>query len=88
MLQGSLVILYRRCGKKNCRCYRENKKHGPAYYLSVPEKATEMYYLEKEAATSQKFKQSLLAFKRYWKLGRQIAKLNLALYKMSFTRRK
>ncbi|MGQ9847891.1 MAG: DUF6788 family protein [Bacteroidales bacterium] len=29
MLQGSLVALYRRCGKKGCRCER-GEKHGPA----------------------------------------------------------
>ena len=36
MLQGSLVVLYRKCGKKGCRCER-GEKHGPAYYLSYKE---------------------------------------------------
>jgi hypothetical protein len=48
MLQGSIVKLYRRCGREGCRC-RKGKKHGPAYYLSTKEKGrTQMLYIPKE----------------------------------------
>ena len=45
MLQGSLGVLYRKCGKKGCRCER-GEKHGPAYYLSYKEGGvTQMVYI-------------------------------------------
>lgn len=31
-IDGSIVTVRRRCGNKNCKCYREDKKH-ESYYL-------------------------------------------------------
>lgn len=66
MLQGSLVILYRSCGKKGCRCER-GQKHGPAYYLSYQEGGvTQMVYIP--GSRLNEVKRAMEAFSRYWEL--------------------
>lgn len=77
MLQGSLVTLYRRCGKKGCGCER-GKKHGPAYYLSYKEGGkTQMVYIP--ASRLREVKEAMAAFSRYWELGVRLSRLNLEL---------
>lgn len=84
MLQGSLVTLYRRCGKKGCRCER-GEKHGPAYYLSYKEAGvTQMVYIPKSKLND--VKKSMKAFRRYWELGVKLSRLNLE--QMELRRRK
>ena len=75
MLQGSLVSLYRKCGKKGCRCER-GQKHGPAYYLSFKEGGvTQMVYVP--ASRLEEVKKAMEAFSRYWELGVKLSRLNL-----------
>ena len=75
MLQGSLVILYRKCGKKGCRCER-GEKHGPAYYLSYKEGGgTQMVYIP--VSRLGEVKKAMEAFSRYWELGVKLWVLNL-----------
>jgi len=75
MLQGSLVSLYRKCGKKGCRCERGDK-HGPAYYLSYKEEGvTQMIYIP--AARVEEVKRAMEAFSKYWELGVKLSRLNL-----------
>jgi len=75
MLQGSLVALYRRCGKKGCHCER-GEKHGPAYCLSYKEGGvTQMVYIP--ASRLKEVKRSMEAFSRYWELGVRLSRLNL-----------
>jgi len=75
MLQGSLVALYRRCGKKGCRCER-GEKHGPAYCLSYKEGGvTQMVYIP--ASRLREVKKAMEAFSRYWELGVRLSRLNL-----------
>jgi hypothetical protein len=75
MLQGSLVVLYRKCGKKGCRCER-GEKHGPAYYLSYKEGGTtRMVYIP--VSRLGEVKKAMEAFPRYWELGVELARLNL-----------
>src|SRR4030043_530200 len=75
MLQGSLVVLYRKCGKKGCRCKR-GKKHGPAYYLSYKEGGvTQMVYIP--VSRWGEVKKAMQAFSRYWELGVKLWRLNL-----------
>lgn len=77
MLQGSLVTLYRRCGKKGCRCER-GEKHGPAYYLSYKEGGvTRMVYVP--ASRLEEVQRAMAAFSRYWELGVRLSRLNLEL---------
>ncbi|MGQ9638694.1 MAG: DUF6788 family protein [Thermodesulfobacteriota bacterium] len=67
MLQGSLVALYRRCGKKGCRCER-GEKHGPAYYLSYKESGvTKMVYVP--VLRLEEVRRAMEDFRRYWDLG-------------------
>ncbi len=75
MLQGSLVALYRKCGKKGCRCER-GQKHGPAYCLSYREGGvTQMVYIP--ASRLKEVRRSIEAFSRYWELGVRLSRLNL-----------
>ena len=75
MLQGSLVALYRKCGKKGCRCER-GEKHGPAYCLSYKEGGvTQMVYIP--VSRLGEVKKAMEAFSRYWELGVKLSRLNL-----------
>jgi hypothetical protein len=75
MLQGSLVTLYRKCGKRGCRCER-GEKHGPAYYLSYKEGGvTQMVYIP--VSRLGEVKRGMEAFSRYWELGVKLSRLNL-----------
>jgi hypothetical protein len=75
MLQGSLVVLYRKCGRKGCRCER-GEKHGPAYYLSYKEEGvTRMVYVP--VSRLEEVKKAMEAFSRYWELGVKLSRLNL-----------
>jgi hypothetical protein len=75
MLQGSLVTIYRKCGKKGCRCER-GEKHGPAYYLSFKEGGkSQMVYIP--ASRLEEVKEAMGAFSRYWELGVKLSRLNL-----------
>lgn len=77
MLQGSLVALYRRCGKKGCRCER-GQKHGPAYYLSYKEAGvTQMVYIPHSRL--EEVRGAMEAFSRYWEFGVELSRLNLEL---------
>jgi hypothetical protein len=75
MLQGSLVALYRKCGKKGCHCER-GEKHGPAYCLSYKEGGvTQMVYIP--VTRLGEVKKAMEAFSRYWELGVKLSRLNL-----------
>lgn len=88
MIQGSLVTRYTRCGNKHCRCHTDNIKHGPRFFLSVPGKMTYPHYLRPELARPSLIKPKLTAFKKFWELGKQLANINLMLYKSKTERRK
>ena len=36
MIRGSLVEVWKRCGNRECRCYKRNEKHGPYLFLMEP----------------------------------------------------
>src|SRR4030043_1676043 len=75
MLQGSLVTLYRKCGKKGGRCER-GEKQGPATYLSYKEGGvTQMVYIP--VSRLGEVKKAMEAFSRYWELGVKLSRLNL-----------
>ena len=86
MIRGSLTKIARRCHNKDCPCYQKGSKlHGFMYAISSQgEKATEMFYLSKDAARSPQLSSSLAAFKQFWKLSKQLAQINLILYKADF----
>jgi len=85
MLQGSLVTLYRKCGKKGCRCER-GEKHGPAYCLSYKEGGvTQMVYIP--VSRLEEVKRAMEAFSRYWELGVRLSRLNLELMGLRGRRR-
>ncbi|HOM43146.1 MAG TPA: hypothetical protein PK481_06400 [Bacillota bacterium] len=74
-IQGSLVNIYRSCGKEGCRC-RQGHLHGPAYYISYKEKGrTQMIYIP-QALVSQ-VKKSLTQYKKVKRLVRQIGQANI-----------
>ncbi|MEW6680891.1 MAG: DUF6788 family protein [bacterium] len=75
MLQGSIVKINSRCGKKGCKCER-GEYHGISYYLSYREGGrTQMVYIPKHLVAE--VIQRIDDFKRYWDLGVKLAKVNL-----------
>jgi hypothetical protein len=36
LAMGSVQVRYNTCGKRDCPCMTEGRKHGPYYYLSLP----------------------------------------------------
>ncbi len=75
MLWGSLVAVYRRCGKPTCRC-ATGEKHGPAWYLSQREAGrTKMRFVP--ADQLEALQRGVAAFRRYRELGQRLAAENL-----------
>jgi len=76
MLWGSLVPVYRKCGKPTCHC-ATGEKHGPVWYLSRHEDGrTRMRFIA--PAQLEIVKQGVTAFQRYRELGQRLAAENLA----------
>lgn len=76
MLWGSLVAVYRKCGKPTCHC-ATGEKHGPVWYLSRREEGrTQMRFIA--FAQLEIVKQGVAAFQRYRELGQRLAAENLA----------
>ncbi len=74
-IQGSMVKIYRSCGKKGCRC-QQGYLHGPAHYISYKEKGrTQMVYIPK--ALAGEVKKSLAQYKKVKELIRQIGQANI-----------
>lgn len=36
MVRGTITEVYKRCSNRNCRCWKEDKRHGPYLYLVEP----------------------------------------------------
>lgn len=82
MLQGSLITLTARCQRKGCECQKGIRVHGVKKYISVHERSgTQMNYLPKELADEKEVTPKLKAFDRYWELGKDVSRINFALYK-------
>jgi len=76
MLWGSLVAVYRKCGKPTCHC-ATGEKHGPAWYLSQHENGrTRMRYVPPEHLDN--VQRGVEAFHQYRELGQRVAAQNLA----------
>ena len=75
MLWGSLVAVYRKCGKPTCHC-ATGEKHGPVWYLSRREAGrTRMWYIPPEWLPI--VQQGVAAFQRYREVGQRLAAANL-----------
>jgi len=76
MLWGSLVAVYRKCGKPTCHC-ATGEKHGPVWYLSRHEEGrTQMRFVP--PAQLEDVQQGVAALQRYRELGQRLAAQNLA----------
>lgn len=75
MLQGSIVKINSRCGKKGCRC-EQGHYHGISHYLSYKEKGrTQMVYIPKSLVPE--IERRVESFKKYWDLGVKLSQVNL-----------
>jgi Family of unknown function (DUF6788) len=75
MLWGSLVAVYRKCGKPTCHC-ATGEKHGPVWYLSRHEHGrTRMRYVPPEHL--DRARRGVEAFHQYRALGQRVAAANL-----------
>ncbi len=75
MLWGSLVAVYRKCGKPTCHC-ATGEKHGPVWYLSQHAQGrTHMRFVPPEHLDA--VRRGVEAFQQYRELGHQVAATNL-----------
>ena len=75
MLWGSLVAVYRKCGKPTCHC-ATGEKHGPVWYLSQHEAGrTRMRFVPAEQLDAAR--RGVAAFQQYRELGHRVATQNL-----------
>jgi hypothetical protein len=75
MLWGSLVAVYRKCGKPTCHC-ATGEKHGPAWYLSQHVNGrTRMRFVP--TAQLDRVRRGVEAFQHYRELGQRVAAHNL-----------
>jgi hypothetical protein len=76
MLWGSLVAVYRKCGKRTCHCVT-GEKHGPVWYLSQREEGrTRMRFVPSDQVEAAR--RGVEAFHHYRELGRRLAAENWA----------
>jgi len=76
MLWGSLVAVYRKCGKPTCHC-ATGAKHGPVWYLSRREQGrTQMWFVPPPHL--EVVRRGVAAFQRYRAVGQRLAAENLA----------
>jgi len=86
MLWGSLVAVYRRCGKPTCHC-ATGEKHGPAWYLSQREAGrTKMRFVPSDQLEA--VRRGVAAFQRYRELGQRLAAENLTRLHLGRRRRR
>jgi hypothetical protein len=75
MLWGSLVAVYRKCGKPTCHC-ATGDKHGPVWYLSQHEEGrTRMRFVPAEHLDA--VRRGVTAFQQYREFGHRVAAQNL-----------
>ena len=75
LLSGSLVIMKKTCGKKECHCRKKGEGH-PTLYLSFDQK---MYFLP--ASAKKKAKEYNTNYRKVKELTRKISLCNLSLLK-------
>ena len=75
MLQGSLSVTTRTCGRANCRCHR-GERHGPHTYLTFRTETGRSSSLYVPAAERKRFEQGVAAWDRLWTLATQLSQLN------------
>lgn len=76
MVQGGLSQTSRRCGNRNCICYRDPERlHGPHLYITYREdgKSRSLYVPPEHAAAARQAQQAWAAF---WEIGCTLAQLN------------
>jgi len=76
MVQGGLSETSRRCGNRNCICYRDpDHLHGPHLYITYREddKSRSLYVPPEHAEIARQAQQAWGAF---WEIGCSLSKLN------------
>jgi len=75
MLQGSLSQSTRTCGRPTCRCHR-GERHGPHTYLTFRTLEGRSSALYVPLAELPRFREGVAAWKRFWRVATQLARLN------------
>ena len=76
MVQGGLSETSRRCGNRNCVCFRDSEHlHGPHLYVTFREdgKSRSLYVPPEHAKAAREAQQ---AWATFWEIGCSLAKLN------------
>jgi hypothetical protein len=76
MVQGGLSETTRRCGNRNCICYRDPaQRHGPHLYLTYrSEGKSRALYVPREHA--EQARQAQAAWKEFWEVACELAAEN------------
>lgn len=78
LLKGSLVELYRTCGKPSCRCLK-GEKHRSLYLSRSREGKTTMTYIP--AAYERSVRQAVARYHTFLEISAAISEINLAIMK-------
>lgn len=85
-IQGTMVSLYRRCGKKGCAC-QKGDGHGPAYYISIKENnKTRMVYIP--TVLEKEVRKRMVKHRKVKRLLREISRINIQTLKEAYVRGK
>lgn len=73
--------IYRRCGKKGCRCEREKGyKHGPVWCIHYKEKG-KLKSLYIPGKYIEEIKKQVKQYEDYKKIGQEICRINIEILK-------
>ncbi len=76
MVQGGLSETFRRCGNRNCICYRDPERlHGPHLYITYREggKSRSLYVPPVHDVAARQAQQ---AWADFWEIGCSLAQMN------------
>lgn len=83
IIRASLIVRYKVCGKKTCKCTR-GERHGPHYYLSIthPKGEKEMVYVP--AGRKGEVASFIKNYKKLKQGLKKISQTNIELLKSGF----
>jgi len=80
MINGTPLVVYRRCGKQNCRCYKGDR-HGPYIALSINENGIQRFVMVKKQDIPHVLKKAK-RYKYFQKTLSEIRKINKEIDKL------
>lgn len=77
MRPGSLMVVFRRCGKPTCHCARPSDAgHGPHFQLTSKQDGKTITQMLPNAAAVKKVEQEIAEFRNFEKLSQELVAVN------------